>query len=109
LQATNDVGWNEFEHAVIDHAVGYVDGEIQTNSMENYWSLFKRGINGTYVSVKPFHLFRYLDEQGFRFNNRKMDVIEGKHEYLTRPTRTRQYRNGMRGQRRPHHIQRFEG
>lgn len=38
--------------------------------MENFWSLFKRGINGTYVSVEPFHLFRYLDEQEFRYNNR---------------------------------------
>jgi hypothetical protein len=38
--------------------------------MENFWSLSKRGINGTYVSVEPFHLFRYVDEQAFRFNNR---------------------------------------
>ena len=39
--------------------------------LENYWSLLKRGIAGTYVSVEPFHLFRYLDEQAFRFNNRR--------------------------------------
>ena len=48
----------------------YVDGKVHTNGMENFWSLLKRGINGTYVSVEPFHLFRYLDEQAFRFNNR---------------------------------------
>jgi transposase-like protein len=60
----------EFVHQVIDHAVAYVDGNIHTNGMENFWSLLKRGINGTYVSVEPYHLFRYLDEQAFRFNNR---------------------------------------
>jgi len=65
-------GLNEFEHQVIDHAVQYVDGKIHTNGLENFWSLLKRGINGTYVSVEPFHLFRYLDEQSFRYNNRKL-------------------------------------
>ena len=60
-----------YAHQVIDHAVKYVDGQVHTNGMENYWSLLKRGLNGTYVSVEPFHLFRYLDEQAFRFNNRK--------------------------------------
>jgi transposase-like protein len=60
----------EYAHQVIDHAVAYVDGKIHTNGLENYWSLLKRGINGTYVSVEPFHLFRYLDEQAFRYNNR---------------------------------------
>ncbi len=65
-------GLDEFEHQVIDHAVAYVDGQVHTNGLENFWSLLKRGINGTYVSVEPFHLFRYLDEQAFRFNNRKM-------------------------------------
>ena len=60
----------EFVHQVIDHAVAYVDGNVHTNGMENFWSLLKRGINGTYVSVEPYHLFRYLDEQAFRFNNR---------------------------------------
>ena len=64
-------GLNEFEHQVIDHAVQYVDGKIHTNGLENFWSLLKRGIGGTYVSVEPFHLFRYLDEQSFRYNNRK--------------------------------------
>jgi ISXO2-like transposase domain len=60
----------EYEHQVIDHAVAYVDGQVHTNGMENFWSLLKRGINGTYVSVEPYHLFRYVDEQAFRFNNR---------------------------------------
>lgn len=59
-----------YEHKVIDHAEKYVDGVIHTNGLENYWSLLKRAIRGTYVSVEPFHLFRYLDEQAFRFNER---------------------------------------
>ena len=62
---------SRYAHQVIDHAVKYVDGEVHTNSMENFWSLLKRGLSGTYVSVEPFHLFRYLDEQAYRFNNRK--------------------------------------
>lgn len=61
----------EYAHKVIDHAVKYVDGHVHTNGLENFWSLFKRGINGTYVSVEPFHLFRYLDEQTFRYNHAK--------------------------------------
>jgi transposase-like protein len=60
----------EYEHRIIDHAVKYVDGRVHTNGMENFWSLLKRGLAGTYVSVEPFHLFRYLDEQSFRFNYR---------------------------------------
>ncbi len=60
----------EYAHKVVDHAVEYVDGECHTNSLENYWSLLKRTLSGTYVSVEPFHLFRYLDEQAYRFNNR---------------------------------------
>jgi hypothetical protein len=56
---------------VIDHAEAYVNGQIHTNGYENFWSLLKRGINGTYVSVEPFHLFRYVDEQAFRFNYRQ--------------------------------------
>jgi transposase-like protein len=69
-------GLSEFEHGVVDHAVKYVDGKIHTNGLENFWSLLKRGINGTYVSVEPFHLFRYLDEQAYRYNNRKNDEGE---------------------------------
>ena len=67
---------SEYAHQVIDHAVKYVDGMIHTNGLENFWSLLKRGINGTYVSVEPFHLFRYLDEQAYRYNNRKMSEAE---------------------------------
>ncbi len=62
----------EYIHQVIDHAERYVDGQIHTNGIENFWSLLKRSIKGTYVSVEPFHLFRYLDEQTFRFNERKV-------------------------------------
>jgi transposase-like protein len=62
----------DYAHQVVDHAAQYVDGRVHTNGLENFWSLFKRGISGTYVSVEPFHLFRYLDEQAFRFNNRKV-------------------------------------
>ena len=61
----------EYVHNVIDHAEAYVDGTVHTNGCENFWSLLKRAIKGTYVSVEPFHLFRYLDEQVYRFNNRK--------------------------------------
>jgi transposase-like protein len=64
-------GLSEYAHAVVDHAVEYVNGRIHTNGLENFWSLLKRGISGTYVSIEPFHLFRYLDEQSFRYNNRK--------------------------------------
>jgi len=62
---------SEYAHKVIDHAEAYVDGNVHTNRLENFWSLLKRSIKGTYVSVEPFHLFRYLDEQSFRFNERK--------------------------------------
>jgi transposase-like protein len=61
----------DYAHQVIDHATQYVNGRIHTNGLENFWSLLKRSISGTYVSVEPFHLYRYLDEQSFRFNNRK--------------------------------------
>lgn len=60
----------DYVHQIIDHAVEYVNGRVHTNGMENFWSLLKRGINGTYVSIEPYHLFRYLDEQSFRYNNR---------------------------------------
>ena len=61
----------EYIHQVIDHAECYAKGHVHTNGLENFWSLLKRGIKGTYVSIEPFHLFRYLDEQSFRFNERK--------------------------------------
>jgi transposase-like protein len=73
---------SEYAHQVVDHAVEYVRGKVHTNGLENFWSLFKRGVNGTYVSMEPFHLFRYLDEQEFRFNNRgtrKAPVTDAQH------------------------------
>lgn len=60
-----------FTHEVINHVEGYVRGNIHTNGIESFWSLLKRALGGTYISVEPFHLFRYIDEQAFRFNNRK--------------------------------------
>lgn len=61
----------DYQHAVINHAVEYVNENVHTNTMENFWSLLKRGSHGTYISVEPFHLFRYIDEQAYRYNNRK--------------------------------------
>lgn len=61
----------DFDHQVIDHAKAYVRGNVHTNGLENFWSLLKRAIKGTYVNVEPFHLFRYLDEEAFRFNTRE--------------------------------------
>ena len=61
----------DYVHEAVDHATEYVRGTCHTNGLENYWSLLKRCIKGTYVSVEPFHLFRYLDEQAFRYNQRK--------------------------------------
>jgi transposase-like protein len=61
---------DSYEHKVINHLEKYVDGEVHTNSIENFWSCLKRGLGGTYIAVEPFHLFRYVDEQAFRFNNR---------------------------------------
>ncbi len=61
----------DYVHSIINHLEHYVDGRVHTNGIENFWSCLKRGLNGTYVSVEPFHLFRYLDEQMFRYNNRK--------------------------------------
>jgi transposase-like protein len=65
-----------YVHKVIDHAKSYVEGAVHTNGIENFWSLLKRTIKGTYVSVEPFHLFRYLDEQAFRFNERGLTDSE---------------------------------
>jgi transposase-like protein len=62
---------DEYVHNVIDHAISYAEGHVHVNCLENFWSLLKRAIRGTYVNVEPFHLFRYLDEQTFRFNERK--------------------------------------
>jgi transposase-like protein len=71
LRSYDRMGERGYVHHVIDHAEKYVDGQIHTNGLENFWSLLKRSLKGTYVSVEPFHLFRYLDEQAYRFNNRK--------------------------------------
>lgn len=60
----------EFAHETVDHAERYVDGQVHTNGVENFWSLLKRGLHGTYVSVEPFHLFRYLDERVMTYNLR---------------------------------------
>jgi hypothetical protein len=62
---------DDYEHAIVNHLEKYVDGQVHTNGMENFWSLLKRGIGGTYISVEPFHLFRYVDEQAFRYNTRR--------------------------------------
>jgi transposase-like protein len=64
---------DRYNHQVVDHAIEYVRGSVHTNGIENFWSLLKRSIKGTYVSVEPFHLGRYLDEQSFRFNERDDD------------------------------------
>lgn len=72
LKSYDQMG-GDYVHQVIDHAEAYVDGQVHTNGLENFWSLLKRAIKGTYVSIEPFHLFRYLDEQSFRFNNRALD------------------------------------
>jgi len=62
---------DDYIHGIVDHATEYVNGNVHTNGLENFWSLFKRCIKGTHVSVEPFHLFRYLDAECFRFNNRE--------------------------------------
>ena len=67
---------SDYDHEVINHAEAYVRERVHTNGMENFWSLLKRGLHGTYVSVEPFHLFRYLDEQAYRYNHRKLSDSE---------------------------------
>jgi len=63
----------EFVHEFIDHAETYARGNVHTNGLENFWALFKRCIKGTHISIEPFHLFRYLDAECFRFNARKVN------------------------------------
>jgi transposase-like protein len=60
----------KYIHETVNHVDHYVRGQVHTNCLENFWSLMKRGLHGTYVAVEPFHLSRYVDEQVFRFNNR---------------------------------------
>lgn len=62
----------DYEHETVDHAEFYVDRRVHTNGLENFWSLLKRGLHGTYISVEPFHLFRYLDERVFTYNMRDL-------------------------------------
>ena len=71
LASYQNLGAFNYTHKVVDHAERYVDGVVHTNGLENFWCLLKRTIKGTYVNCEPFHLFRYLDEQAFRFNERK--------------------------------------
>ena len=61
-----------YAHQVVDHAEKYVDGRCHVNGPENFWSLLKRGLNGTYVSVEPFHPFRDLDERLLAYNLREL-------------------------------------
>lgn len=62
---------DEYKHASVDHSVNeYVRGRVSTNALENFWTLLKRGLHGTYVHVAPEHLFRYVDERAFTFNLR---------------------------------------
>lgn len=65
-----DLRKKNYQHQAIDHAIEYVSGRVHTNGLENFWSLLKRGIKGSYVSVEPFHLQRYVTEQVFRYNYR---------------------------------------
>jgi transposase-like protein len=69
------MGYNNLKdgyiHKVVNHLEGYVKENVHTNGIENFWSLLKRGLGGTYIAVEPFHLFRYVDEQAFRYNHRK--------------------------------------
>lgn len=66
----------DFVHEFVDHAECYAKGHVHTNGLENFWSLLKRCIHGTYVAIEPFHLYRYLDEQSFRYNCRKRTDAE---------------------------------
>jgi len=73
-----------FIHDFVDHSVEYVNGQVHTNGLENFWSLFKRTVKGTYVSIEPFHLQAYADEQVFRFNNRLPMSDAERFSYLVR-------------------------
>lgn len=69
LRSYNGLG-DRYNHQTVDHNVSYVQGDVHTNGMENFWSLWKRTIKGTYICPTRRHLFRYMDEQAFRFNER---------------------------------------
>ena len=73
MQQGETIGYDKVRynlmHDVVNHAERYVNGRVRTNGLENFRSLLKRGVRGTYVAVEPFHLARYIDEQVFRYNN----------------------------------------
>jgi len=73
-----------FIHDFVNHSERYVNGQVHTNGLENFWSQFKRTIKGTYVSIEPFHLQAYADEQVFRFNNRLPMSDAERFSYLVR-------------------------
>lgn len=68
--AYDNLAMSKFVHETVNHVEEYVRGKVHTQGIENFWSLLKRGLSGTYVAVEPFHLDRYVDEQAFRYNNR---------------------------------------
>jgi transposase-like protein len=76
LMSYRNLPSNGFVHDFVDHTERYVNGQVHTNGLENFWSLLKRALKGTYVSVEPFHLQAYCDEQVFRYNNRKLSDLE---------------------------------
>ena len=75
---------DEYAHEMVNHLERYVCGNVHTNGIEKFWSLLKRGLRGTYVAVEPFHLFRYVDEQAFRFNNRSPMSVSDRFRYIMR-------------------------
>jgi transposase-like protein len=74
---------SDYDRRTINHMEKYVDGQVHTNRIENFWSLLKRGLHGTYISVEPFHLFRYLDERVMTFNLREMNDY-GRFQFVMR-------------------------
>lgn len=73
----------EYDHEIVDHAVEYARGQVHTNGIENFWSLLKRGLAGTYISVDPLHLQRYVDERVYTFNHRHQDDLPRFADVLT--------------------------
>ena len=71
LRAYEQINPSEYRHLVINHAVRYVEGKVHTNNIENFWSVLKRTLGGTYIATRAFHLDAYIDEQVFRFNARR--------------------------------------
>ena len=96
LRSYSDLS-DTYIHEVIDHAEEYVRGRVHTNGIENFWSLLKRSIKGTYVSVEPVHLHRYLDEQAFRFNTREAGDGERVRQVVARVTGRRLTYNDLTG------------